>query len=115
MSRYTKIALLQYELEKVRARVAELEQLHQQLAAKDEVIAEAGEMLAMRDRQLAALKAENEWRDIETAPKDCDVLVTDGSKVYLGRWVGRYFAWGYSTDPTHWKPLPKPPAMVQGE
>ena len=61
------------------------------------------------------LKAENEWRDIETAPKDCDVLVTDGSKVYLGRWVGRYFAWGYSTDPTHWKPLPKPPAMVQGE
>jgi len=66
-------------------RVAELEQLRQQLAdsrherdichaecikltneynsqlaAKDEVIAEAGEMLAMRDRQLAALKAENE-------------------------------------------------------
>ena len=31
-----------------------------ELAAKDEVIAEAGEMLAMRDRQLAALKAENE-------------------------------------------------------
>ena len=29
-----------------------------ELAAKDEVIAEAGEMLAMRDRQLAALKAE---------------------------------------------------------
>ena len=60
MSGYTEIALLQYELAKLHTRVAELEQLHQQLAAKDEVIAEAGEMLAMRDRQLAALKAENE-------------------------------------------------------
>ena len=29
-----------------------------ELAAKDEVIAEAGEMLAMRDRQLAAIKTE---------------------------------------------------------
>ena len=38
-------------------RTAELEQLRQQVAEKDEVIAEAGEMLAMRDRQLAALKA----------------------------------------------------------
>ena len=43
-SGYTEIALLQYELEKLRA----------ELAAKDEVIAEAGEILAMRDRQLAA-------------------------------------------------------------
>ena len=32
--------------------------LETELAAKDEVIAEAGEMLAMRDRQLAALKTE---------------------------------------------------------
>ena len=31
-------------------------ELTAQVAAKDEVIAEAGEMLAMRDRQLAALK-----------------------------------------------------------
>ena len=46
MSGYTEIALLQYELAKLRA----------ELAAKDEVIAEAGEMLAMRDRQLAALE-----------------------------------------------------------
>lgn len=44
MSGYTEIALLQYEIKKLRAELAE----------KDEVIAEAGEMLAMRDRQLAA-------------------------------------------------------------
>ena len=37
-------------------RTAELEQLRQRVAEKDEVIAEAGEMLAMRDRQLAALE-----------------------------------------------------------
>lgn len=42
--------------------------LETQLAEKDEVIAEAGEMLAMRDRQLAALKAE--LREICTAIDD---------------------------------------------
>ena len=66
MSGYTEIALLQYELEKLRA----------QLAAKDEVIAEAGEMLAMRDRQLAALKTE--LREICAAIDDpaCDLTLT---------------------------------------
>ena len=85
MSGYTEIALLQYELEKLRAELAkksaeierlktvpmmyrrmafnaqlqdENNELRQQVAEKDEVIAEAGEMLAMRDRQLAALKTE---------------------------------------------------------
>lgn len=47
-----------------------------QLAAKDEVIAEAGEMLAMRDGQLAALKAE--LREICAAIDDpaCDLTLT---------------------------------------
>lgn len=47
-----------------------------ELAAKDEVIAEAGEMLAMRDRQLAALKAE--LREICAAIDDpaCDLTLT---------------------------------------
>ena len=66
MSGYTEITLLQYELEKLRAELAE----------KDEVIAEAGEMLAMRDRQLAALKAE--LREICAAIDDpaCDLTLT---------------------------------------
>ena len=50
--------------------------LETELAAKDEVIAEAGEMLAMRDRQLAALKAE--LREICAAIDDpaCDLTLT---------------------------------------
>lgn len=57
-------------------RVAELEQLRQRVTEKDEVIAEAGEMLAMRDRQLAALKAE--LREICAAIDDpaCDLTLT---------------------------------------
>ena len=52
------------------------EQLRQRVAEKDEVIAEAGEMLAMRDRQLAALKTE--LREICAAIDDpaCDLTLT---------------------------------------
>ena len=66
MSGFTEIAWLRYELELLR----------KQIAAKDEVIAEAGEMLAMRDRQLAALKAE--LREICAAIDDpaCDLTLT---------------------------------------
>lgn len=94
MSGYTEIALLQYELEKLRAELAkkdakierlktvpmmyrrmafnaqlqdENNELRQQVTEKDEVIAEAGEMLAMRDRQLAALKEENESLKLDAA------------------------------------------------
>ena len=50
--------------------------LETELAAKDEVIAEAGEMLAMLDRQLAALKTE--LREICAAIDDpaCDLTLT---------------------------------------
>lgn len=67
-----------------------------------------------------------EWRPIETAPDDCDsYLVSDGETVWLawrnddedsknrpGTWMdatcpdhqdGRIY-------PTHWMPLPEPPA-----
>ena len=69
MSGYTDITLLQYELEKLRA----------ELAAKDEVIAEAGEMLAMRDRQLAALKTENEtaWAQAHRLALELECLLLD--------------------------------------
>ena len=86
---------------------------------------------------LATLKAENEWQPIETAPKDEFVLLagpsgyttietvfTTGrmcSDYHAGRWIDHanddLTDWGF--NPTHWMPLPKPPAintaMVQGE
>lgn len=76
-----------------------------------------------------ALKAENEWQPIETAPKD--------GTVFLGCKLGQFrecykvqradcdmwcFGGTSGADdlfpnikPTHWMPLPKPPAMAQGE
>lgn len=53
--------------------------LEKQLTAKDEVIAEAGEMLAMRDRQLAALKAENEtaWAQAHRLALELECLLLD--------------------------------------
>ena len=112
MSGYTEVALLQYELEKLRARIAE----------KDEVIAEAGEMLAMRDRQLAALKAENEWQPIETAPKDEAVFLAwrkHATHPLMVRYEPSYdwfanYDGEHVYDLTHWMPLPAvPPAPTQ--
>ena len=83
------------------------------------------------------LKEENEWRPIETAPKDEFVLLagpsgyttietvfTTGrmcSDYHAGRWIDHanddLTDWGF--NPTHWMPLPKPPALdpaiAQGE
>jgi Protein of unknown function (DUF551) len=65
------------------------------------------------------------WQPIETAPKDCDILVYDtynGGTFYVACWAKTDTgddAWGYAPDtfaggclecvPTHWMPLPEPP------
>ena len=76
-----------------------------------------------------------EWRDIETAPKETEIFIgrfIDGEfrfgKAVCFYEVGNEFAgefyrgWFWSIDdvcesvadcPTHWMPLPKPPAMAQ--
>jgi len=71
------------------------------------------------------LKAENEWQPIETAPKDKSNVVL--LRQPCGSVANRYFLaeayagngawiWPYiHKTPTHWTPLPKPPAMAQGE
>lgn len=75
--------------------------------------------------------AQPEWRDISTAPKDKCILISDGSYVTEGRWIGTpdddgHIGWceaGFQfggglfechyeaePSPTKWTPLPKSPS-----
>lgn len=67
------------------------------------------------------------WRPIETAPKDgASVLMSNGKWISIGFYTAT--GWGddeppgwYSDDspsrahPTHWMPLPAPPASQEGQ
>lgn len=65
-------------------------------------------------------KVVNEWRSIETAPKDgTGILAFVGGEIYLLRWHERRAVWvlgncsspslDYEEAPTHWMPPPYPP------
>ncbi|MCP1271249.1 DUF551 domain-containing protein [Acetobacter cerevisiae] len=56
------------------------------------------------------------WRPIATAPTDSsEVLVWDGDSVFMAGRMGEYW-WsdveGIIDNPTHWQPLPAPPASI---
>ena len=64
---------------------------------------------------------ESAWQPIETAPKDGrDLLVFEGSGMCVANWDdwkqrnGQTAGWRdgqcYPVNPTHWMPLPQPPA-----
>ena len=65
---------------------------------------------------LAAEPAEraDQWRGIESAPKDGGTLLLFCKYVCTGYWSSRYERWFACVDsqtvfPTHWRPLPLPP------
>jgi hypothetical protein len=76
-------------------------------------------------KEVEALRAGNQWRPIETAPKDgtfIDLWVGDrvaNAKWSNGEWQELELEWEWMSwqaigvTPTHWMPLPPPPALAQ--
>lgn len=83
----------------------------------DRAHAERKARVDQAEAALAALREQQAWRDIATAPLHEPVLVWDGSRVLLGR--QSFFCWyrdGSNLDkimPTHWLPLPAPPSEAR--
>lgn len=77
---------------------------------KDELVGEHSEM---KERL-----AKFEWRPIETAPKDGTKLLLWAGNAVVGQWYAKVVgtpvwsvSWnGDEFEPTHWMPLPEPPA-----
>lgn len=61
-----------------------------------------------------------QWRDIETAPKDRRSvlmygLVKNGPLIWIGEAGRKYGNSSGVGAPTHWMPLPDPPARTGGQ
>jgi hypothetical protein len=67
----------------------------------------------------------SDWKPIETAPKDREIMIVRNGKIRIGKWdddrynkkprpywrdhQGRNISTMRYLPPTHWMPLPEPP------
>ena len=99
--------------------VKRIRQYHAEITEDDG--GESGEMAMFREAadRIEALMAERQWQPIKTAPKDGMTVLLwvpyATPSVSVGYFV--YELWfndgGRPTSPTHWMPLPAPPAEPQ--
>ncbi len=77
-----------------------------------------------------SLLAQQQWRPIESAPRDGKELIGwDGKDMFVCRWIKGYNVWGHESYqghpnhsvkvfgevyPTHWMPKPPPPEEKGG-
>lgn len=88
------------------------------LATAKEMIEKQAKEIAKLKREVAKLRKASQWQPIETAP-DGKVLLyypEESGKNALSEWTIIGFGRAKTfRQPTHWLPLPKPPAIEGGE
>ena len=91
-------------------------------ADEDALMDEAADRIDALTAEVERLKGQD-WQPIETAPKNgtCVLVVSQHGSWFAGFFVA-YWAgdhWAYSVNrrcnPTHWRPLPTPPASQEGQ
>lgn len=96
---------------------AELEKTEAALTIAKTTAANLHDVIRRKDRELEEAREREEWRPIDTAPRDgTQVLLTGVGLdrwISTGRWVNGHWydddGPGWLANVTHWMPLPAPP------
>ena len=113
-------SLLEAENARLKAEVGELADALKLASEVGIKIADEVTRLKAEVERLRALSENSEWQPIETAPKDMTRVLGYVEESVVVMWWFSYSSHDYGcwetvdgeseVDPTHWMPLPKPPA-----